>query len=99
MEIIKTQNGDTVTLALTGRLDTATASKLEEVLLENIKTVSSVILDFSGIAYVSSAGLRVLLLGTKSAKANQKTFNLTNVSPDVVEVFEITGFSGILNIC
>jgi anti-anti-sigma factor len=47
---------------------------------------------------VSSAGLRVLLLGEKNAKSAGKTLTLKNVSAEVMEVFEITGFSNILNI-
>ena len=91
-------NGDTGVLTLTGRLDTVTAPKLQEALTEAIPAAAELELDFSGVDYVSSAGLRVLLLGQKNSKAAGKTMVLKNVSPDIMEVFEITGFSGILTV-
>jgi anti-anti-sigma factor len=98
MEINKTQNGSTVILILTGRLDTVTAPKMQEALTEAILSAEKVELDFAGMDYVSSAGLRVLLLGEKNAKAAGKSMTLKNVSQEVMDVFEITGFSGILTI-
>ena len=55
-------------------------------------------LNFTELKYVSSAGLRVLLLGEKTAKSNGVEFSLVNVSDDVREVFEMTGFMDILKI-
>ena len=98
MEIKKTQNGENILLSFEGRLDTITAPKLQEVLSEVFPAAAAIELDFAGVEYVSSAGLRVLLLGEKNAKASDKTFALKNVSAEVMEVFEVTGFSGILNI-
>jgi anti-anti-sigma factor len=98
MEIRKTQTGDTDILTLIGRLDIVTAPKLEEALLELIPSSEKVELDFAGVDYVSSAGLRVLLLGEKNTKAAGKTMTLKNVSREVMKVFEIAGFSGILTI-
>ena len=98
MEINKAQSGDTCTLTLIGRLDTVTSPKLQETLTETIASAAAVELDFAQVDYVSSAGLRVLLLGEKNAKASGKAMSLRNVSAEVMEVFEITGFSGILKI-
>ena len=98
MEINKTQDGDRVILSLIGRLDTITSSKLQTALSEDFSGATALELDFSDIEYVSSAGLRVLLLGEKRMKADGKTMTLTHVSDDVMEVFEITGFSAILTI-
>jgi anti-anti-sigma factor len=98
MEIKKMQNGITEVLQLTGRLDIVTAPKLQEVLTEAITSAEKVELDFAGVDYVSSAGLRVLLLGKKNAKTSGKSMTLKNVSHEVMDVFEITGFSGILTI-
>ena len=98
VEIIKSKNDGVEGLRPVGRLDTSTSPLLKEALDEAFRSSESVMLDFSEVAYVSSAALRVLLIGEKSAKAMQKTLTLTNVSSDVMEVFEITGFSGILNI-
>jgi len=97
MNITKTQDGDVVTLALKGRLDTTTAPQLQGVILEEFKTAGTVRLDFIELVYVSSAGLRVLLLGEKTAKSKQGKQILANVSADIMEVFEMTGFSSILN--
>ena len=55
-------------------------------------------LDFSGLVYVSPAVLRILLMGSKTAKEKGVNMTLINVSDDVMEVFEVTGFSGILAI-
>ena len=98
MEIVKTQNEGAATLSLTGRLDTITAPKLQEALTEVIPLSEAIELDFAGVDYVSSAGLRVLLFGQKNMQSADKTMKLTNVSSEVMEVFEITGFSGMLTI-
>jgi anti-anti-sigma factor len=98
MEIKKVSINDGAELVLSGRLDTVTAPKLQEALVESIKSYSKTELDFAGVEYVSSAGLRVLLLGEKSAKAAGKSMVLENVSKDVMEVFDVTGFTGILTI-
>ena len=94
MEITKTQGG----LSLKGRLDTVTSPKLHEVLAEVISSAEAVELDFAEVDYVSSAGLRVLLQGQKSAQVLKKSMVLKNVSSEVMEVFDVTGFSGILTI-
>jgi len=98
MEITKNQNGDAVVLALKGRLDTVTSPKLQEALAEVLDQSDDVVLDFSEIDYVSSAGLRVLLFGQKKTQGTNKSMKLNNVSTEVMEVFEITGFSGMLTI-
>lgn len=96
MNITKT-NGDALTLALEGRLDTTTAPQLQDALIPAFDENKAVVLDFAGIEYVSSAGLRVLLLGAKSAKAAGGTQTLVNVADEVREVFELTGFDGVLD--
>jgi anti-anti-sigma factor len=98
MDINKTQDGDRIIFSLSGRLDTISAPKLQEALMPELDSAKQVLLDFAGIAYVSSAGLRVLLMGEKTAKAKGARQTFRNVSADVMEVFEMTGFSDILNI-
>jgi len=98
MNINKTQNGDKTVLVLSGRLDTTTAPKLQEVLIPEFDGAKNVELDFSELAYVSSAGLRVLLMGEKTAKAKSASMNLVNVSDEIMEVFEMTGFADVLTI-
>jgi anti-anti-sigma factor len=92
MNIIKTGK----TLCLDGRLDTMTAPQLEPELLGLIAEQKNITLDFEKLVYVSSAGLRVLLAGEKLAKKEGGSMTLKNVSADIMEVFEMTGFVEIL---
>ena len=97
MTINKQQNGNTLNIALVGRLDTMTAPELEAELKKSLDGAESLILDFSKLDYISSAGLRVLLSAHKvmSAKGGMK---VTHVNEIVQEVFEVTGFADILTI-
>ena len=97
MNINITRNEEKTTLALSGRLDTTTFPKLQDILIPEIGDAIHIELDLAGLVYISSAGLRVLLLGEKTAKAKGCRQTLINVSPDVMEVFEITGFSNVLH--
>jgi anti-sigma B factor antagonist len=97
MDINKTVNGDTLVLSIEGRLDTTTAPILEAELTSSLDPISKLILDFSELKYVSSAGLRVLLAAQK--KMNDKGgMVLRNVNDSIMEVFEITGFLKILTV-
>ena len=98
MHINKTQDSGKITLALDGRLDTTTAPQLQDTLLPAFDEAKEVVLDFAKLAYVSSAGLRVLLMGQKSAKAKGASMALTGVSEEIMEVFEMTGFADMLTI-
>ena len=97
MTISKKLNGTALEIALEGRLDTMTAPELEAELNASLKGAESLSLDFSKLDYISSAGLRVLLSAHKamSAKGGMK---VTHVNEIVQEVFEVTGFSDILDI-
>lgn len=96
MEILKNLDNNTLTISLIGRLDTNTAPELEKVIYE--VGSKDIVLDCSKLEYVSSAGLRVLLLIQKKVNNGILSFTLTNVVDDVNEVLEMTGFSSILNI-
>jgi len=98
MTINKTKDGETLVLALEGRLDTTTASQLQDALIPEFDTNKTIRLDFKGLEYVSSAGLRVVLQAEKTAKAKGGSMILCNVSEDILEVFEMTGFSDLLTI-
>ena len=82
-----------IVLEVAGRLDTTTAPALDKTIAENINGIKNLILDFKGLEYVSSAGLRVLLSAQKRLKGGMK---LKNVCELVMEVFEMTGFVDIL---
>ena len=98
MTITKTQEDETLTLGLEGRLDTTTAPRLQDVLIPAFDDTKEIKLDFVKLAYVSSAGLRVLLMGQKTAKAKGASMTLCHVSAEIMEVFEMTGFANILTI-
>ena len=96
MLINKTVNGSELTVALDGRLDTTTAPQLEKE-LDNLSDIKTLIIDMEKLVYVSSAGLRVLL---KAQKVMNKQGKMTvkNVSQEIKEIFEVTGFDELLNI-
>ena len=98
MEITKTQNERTALLSLAGRLDTNTSPRLRETFLEIFDNSDIIEIDFSGVDYVSSAGLRVLLMGQKNSNSRGKTMELKNVSQKVIEIFKITGFTDVFSI-
>ena len=83
--------------ALSGRLDTVTAPELEAALQKSLDGVSELTLDFDGLDYISSAGLRVLLAAQKTM-TKQGAMTLTHVNETIMEIFEVTGFSDILTI-
>lgn len=97
MEILKNQNDSALCLTLQGRLDTTTAPQLEEALHSSLGGVTELTLDLAELKYISSAGLRVLLSAQKTMN-KQGSMKLRHVNSDVMEVFEITGFSDILTI-
>ncbi len=97
MKIIKTQDGGKITLNIEGRLDTNTAPQLEAEVKACIDNVTELCFNFEKLEYVSSAGLRVLL-ATQKQMNSKGEFVITNVCEDIMEVFEITGFSDILTI-
>ena len=95
IEIKKSANETTIEVS--GRLDTITAPVLEKTISENICGVQSLVLDFKGLEYISSAGLRVILAAQKKMQS-QGSMKLIGVCDDVMEVFEMTGFADILTI-
>ena len=97
MKINKLTDGDELIIALEGRLDTTTAPQLEEELKESLPGVKTLIFDLSGLEYISSAGLRILLSAQKTVSKVGRMV-VRNVSELVMEVFEVTGFTDILTI-
>lgn len=97
MEIKKNLKGNTLEVSLTGRLDTTTAPELEAELKDSYAGIEELKLDFSSLEYISSAGLRVLLSAQKIMN-KQGSMIINNVSEDIMEIFDVTGFSDILTI-
>jgi len=97
MTINKTQEGTKLEIALEGRLDTMTAPSLEEEIKNSIEGITELVFDLKDLAYVSSAGLRVLLSAQKTMN-KQGSMTIRNANEEVLEIFEVTGFIDILNI-
>ena len=97
MTINKRQTDSEMLLELSGRLDTTTAPELKAEINSIPDGVSHLTLDFSGLEYLSSAGLRVLLMAQKKM-APLSGMTVKNVNETIMEVFQITGFSDILTI-
>ncbi len=97
LNINKNVDGMNLTFKLEGRLDTMTSPELEETVNDRINNVEKLVFDLTNLEYISSAGLRVLLL-TQKKMNKQGTMLLTNPQPEVKEIFEVTGFTDILNI-
>ena len=97
MNITKSKQGSTLTVGLEGRLDTTTAPQLETELKTALDDVTELIFDIKDLAYISSAGLRVLLSAQKTMN-KQGSMTIRNANEEVLEIFEVTGFIDILNI-
>ena len=97
MTIVKNQNGDSLTIAIEGRLDTTTAPQLEKELDACLNGISELIFDLEKLVYLSSAGLRVFL-ATQKRMNKQGSMEIHNANSDIMEIFDITGFVDILTI-
>ena len=97
MEIEKKINGAEVVLTLKGKLDTNTAPELETLLNETLPATKKLEFDFTDLEYLSSAGLRVLLNAQK-VMSSQGSMVIKHVNETIMDIFDMTGFSSILNI-
>ena len=91
------RNAEEIVFQIAGRLDTTTAPALDKSILENINGMKSLILDLKELEYISSAGLRVLLSAQKKMQKNN-VMKVINVSDEIMDIFEMTGFVDILTI-
>ena len=97
LNITMNEAGGAAVILLEGHLDTVTAPDLEAVLNDCCPAADSLVLDFAGVDYISSSGLRVLLTAHK-AMANKGGLKLIHANGMIREIFDMTGFSGILTI-
>ena len=97
MTVERIKNGGALTLVIDGRLDTLSSPILEEIINSELDGITELTLDFNGVDYVSSAGLRVLLCALKKPDVGGN-MRLKNVRPMINEIFEITGFNEILTV-
>ena len=97
MNIKKTRNANELKIAVAGRLDTQTAPQLDAELRSSLDGVTSLVFDLKELEYISSAGLRVLLSAQKRMNIQGK-MKVTNAGEDILEIFEVTGFTEILTL-
>ena len=97
MQIDQLKEGSTLTMKVSGRLDTMTAPQLESEITGHLDGITEFIMDFTDLEYISSAGLRVLLVTSKMMKGKGR-FVIRNINETVREIFEVTGFVDFLDI-
>lgn len=97
MTILKTMEADEMTVKVVGRLDTTTAPRLDEDLKKSLDGVKKLVMDFSELEYISSAGLRVIFSAQK-VMGKQGKMVIRGANEDVMEVFEITGSLDVLTV-
>ena len=95
LNVSKTVENATLTAYIEGRVDTTTAPALKQEIKGSLDGVTELILDFSQLSYISSAGLRVLL-SVQKIMNKQGSMKIRGVNPTVMEIFYVTGFSEIL---
>lgn len=95
IEISKKIEQENVELAVSGKLDTISAPEFEAALDEVLPGAKTLVLNLSGLDYIASSGLRVVLRAQKAMKT-QGSMKLINVGENVKEVFDITGFTDFL---
>ena len=98
MKIETKKNGHVMIVSVSGRLDTHTAGWFDEALASLDEAEKHLVIDFSGLEYISSAGLRSVLMAAKKVKENQGSLALASLTPMVKDVFDMSGFSAIIRI-
>lgn len=95
MVVKRKQNGDVLNVAISGRIDTNTAPELEAQVKPYLDGITSLMLDFSQVEYISSAGLRVLL-SLQKIMMGRGEMKIVGVNDIINDIFEVTGFNEIL---
>ncbi len=98
MTITETKGEDSIQLSVEGQVDTVTAPELQQKILTTFQKTKNIILDLSNVAYMSSAGLRALLLGQKTATSKGGSMKVIHVQSAVMQVFTMSGFAKVLTI-
>jgi anti-anti-sigma factor len=99
MEISRIEVGDAIKVTIEGNLDTNTSPDAQTYLDELVDSgQKKILISFESTNFVSSAGLRVILATAKLLSKNGGDLRLCNLSPTVRDVFEISGFTTILNV-
>ena len=98
MDIIKKYNEKELTIEVKDRIDTVTAPDFENEILDEMGKFDSLIIDFTNLEYISSAGLRVLIATQKKLKPENIPMTIRNVNDTINEIFRMSGFDKILKI-
>ena len=97
MTIEKQVTGSAMTIKVIGRLDSVTSPQLEEVTKNELEGITDLTFDFSELEYISSAGLRVILISQKTMNVQGK-MKVTGINQEVRDIFEVTGFLEIIEV-
>ncbi len=98
MNIIASDCGTHIRLIVEGRVDTNTSPQFQQAILNAFQKKNDVVIDFLNVPAISSAGLRALLIGQKTAASKRGSMKLTNVGAVVQNVLNMSGFSAILTV-
>ena len=98
MEVKFNKQDSTLCVVISGNIDTVTAPELDSQLQGNLSGIKELILDFAAVDYISSAGLRVILMTNQMMEEVDGSMTVKNVNEDVRDVFEMTGFDSLLNL-
>jgi anti-anti-sigma factor len=98
VEIGERRDGDILILSPAGRIDNDTSPAFQTRLLAALAPSAAVLVDFSSVQYISSAGLRALMMGSKQAKASKGRLAVAALGPVVKEIFEISRFSMVVEV-
>ncbi|MBQ9866303.1 MAG: STAS domain-containing protein [Lachnospiraceae bacterium] len=98
MTIEEIKGETSIQLSVDGQVDTITSPELQQKILTTFQKTKNVVLDLGHVGYMSSAGLRALLIGQKTATSKGGTLKVVNVQPAVMQVFNMSGFSKVLTI-
>ncbi len=98
MTVTETRGESAIQLSAAGNVDAVSAPELQKALLVAFQKKNNIVLDLGQVSYMSSAGLRALLIGHKTATSKGGSLRIVNVQPSVRNIIEVTGFEQILNI-
>ncbi len=98
MKITESRVEDTITIGIEGRVDTNTSPDLQAAILKAFQKTNKLVLDFGKCDYISSAGLRALLIGQKTANSKKGSMKLIQVQASIMAVLKMSGFVNILTI-
>ena len=98
MKVTKAREGAKMTVTIEGRLDTLASPDLEEALETELEGLETLVFDMTGLAYISSAGLRVLVNAAQFIETQNGKMSTINVREDLREIFEITGLTNALGV-